>query len=464
MCAGLGMQHGTPGELRPPEAAGSHAGLAFDVVVAGGGASGLISAVCATRGGARTLLVDRAGCLGGTATTAYVAQYLGFFNNNLQAVWGVPYEFVRRVIAAGGSDGFTKYTMAEAAATPLVVHTLPFNPEIVKIVADEIVADAGVAVLLHTQIADVLMRDGQVAGVVVQGISGRQEIAARVVVDATGDALVAKAAGVAVRGEDADLASARQPMTLVFRLSNVDVAKFRAIPRDKKRALALKGIENGELFWESMSFVSTPGGSDAICLMSRIKGLDALDHFERSEAERVGRQQIKSIVAFLNREVPGFERSIIASIAPSVGVRETRRIVGQYTLTEEDILQQRQFEDTVALGCGPMDMHDAHGTGIRLAMPPAPFEIPMRCLIPEDVDGLIVTGRAISATREANGGARHMATAMALGQAAGTMAAIAARAQLSTRSLPADLVRQELRAAGAALSKADCAACASPGQ
>nr|WP_256474487.1 FAD-dependent oxidoreductase [Bradyrhizobium sp. 200] len=136
-------------------------------------------------------------------------------------------------------------------------------------------------------------------------------------------------------------------------------------------------------------------------------------------------------------------------------------MVGQYTLSEEDIIQQREFEDTVALGCGPMDLHEPNGTGIQLAMPPAPFEIPMRCLIPEDVEGLIVTGRAISATREANGGARHIATAMALGQAAGTMAAMAACGQLSTRSLPVDLIQRKLRAAGAALSKADCAARAS---
>ena len=154
--------------------------------------------------------------------------------------------------------------------------------------------------------------------------------------------------------------------------------------------------------------------------------------------------------------MPGFEKSILASIAPRVGVRETRRIRGQHTLTAEEIRSQTTFEDSIALGCGPMDIHEPDGTGIALSMPPAPFEIPMRCLVPQDVEGLLVTGRAISATHEANGGARHMATAMALGQAAGAMAAIAVKGANSTRSIPSTLTRAALHDQGAALSVADC--------
>ncbi len=428
----------------------------YDVVVAGGGASGLIAAVAAARNGARVALIERESCLGGTATNAYVAQYVGFFNHNTQAVWGIPYELTRRIISAGGSDDFGHYTMGEAAENPLTIHHFPFNPEIVKYVADELAGEAGADVLLHAQICDVLTANGAVGGVVAETISGRREFSGKVVIDATGDAIVASAAGVPMLQDSVDNPAARQPMTLSFRLSNVDVAAFRRLPRQRKRALALKGIQSGELFWESMSFVSTPGGHDAICLMSRITGLDALDDEDLSDAERIGRRQIHSIAAFLKREVPGFENAIIANIAPRVGVRETRRIEGEYLLTGEDILQQRRFDDTVALGCGPMDIHDPNGTGISLHMPPAPFDIPMRTMIPRHVDGLIVTGRAICATQEANGGARHMATAMALGQAAGTMAAIAAARELPVRAISASAVRDRLRADGAALSTGDC--------
>jgi hypothetical protein len=264
-------------------------------------------------------------------------------------------------------------------------------------------------------------------------------------------------AGVAMQPED-DPHHARQPQSLVFRLSNVDVPRFRALPREEKRRLALHGIAKGELFWESLSFMSTPGGTDAICLMSRIRGIDPLDPHQATKAERIGRAQVKSIVAFLKREVPGFEKAIVANMAPRVGVRETRRIVGAHTLTEQEILDRTRFEDSIALGCGPMDIHEANGTGVQLFMPPAPFEIPMRCLLPVDLSGLIVTGRAISATRSANGGARHMATAMALGQAAGTIGLVSTRENIATRAVPVGRVQAILREDDAVVTTAECLA------
>ncbi len=417
-----------------------------EVIVAGGGASGLIAALASARMGRKVLLIEREGCLGGTATSGYVAQYIGFFNAERRAVAGLPDELTRRIEAAGGSDGFGDYMMAEAAANPLTLRRFPFNPEIVKMVADEMADEAGIETLFHARVVGVLKDAGIVGGVIVETIEGRRAHAAPVIIDATGDALIAERAGV---GMQPDGMGERQPNTLCFRLSNVDVPAFRALPREFKREKAREGIATGELFWESMSFVSTPGGADAICLMSRLQGLDPLLEAEASELECQGRTQIRSIHAFLKREVPGFGTSILAGIAPRVGVRETRRILGQYTLGTEDIMAGRQFADSVALGAGPMDMHEAGGTGVALAMPPGPFEIPMRCMVPETVGGLLVTGRCISASREANGGARHMATAMALGQAAGVMAALASVESNSTLSIPPAPVRAALQGQGA---------------
>lgn len=432
----------------------------YDVIVAGGGASGLVAAVAAARSGARVALVERAGCLGGTATSGMVAQYIGLFNGTVRCVGGIGFELTQRIQAAGGSDGFRRYTLAEASANPVTITNFPFNPEVVKIVADDMAREAGVDVLLHSRVVGPLMEDDRVAGLLLENVSGRRALRSRMLVDATGDAVIAAAAGIPYVGEEPELRDKRQPLTLVFRMSNVDVRAFRAIARERKRAIALDGLRRGQLAWESLSFCSTPGDTDAICLMSRIHGIDALDGAQLTRAEQVGRQQIKTIVPFLRENVPGFEKSVLAGIAERVGIRETRRIVGRYTLTTEDIVSGKRFPDAVALGAGPMDLHEAGGTGVDLWMPPAPFEIPLACLLPESIEGIVVTGRAISATREANGGARHMGTAMCLGHAAGAYAALAANGQGTPANPAIDTLRQLLRTQSALVSTDDALAAA----
>jgi hypothetical protein len=426
---------------------------AFDVIVVGGGASGTVAAIAAARCGARTLILERSGCLGGAATTNLVAQWVAFFHGDTRVVGGIPFELAQKVQEAGGSDGFHTYVMGEAAGTPFPLRVLPFNPEKVKTVLDTAVAQAGAHALLHTTFARALMNGNRVDGVVAETIQGRQAFLSRVVIDASGDALVCKSADVHCHGAHEQDAGERQPCTLSFRLSNVDVVRFRAVPAQERRRLVLGGLARGELFWESLSFVSTPGGTDAICLMSRINGIDALDAADASRAEQEGRRQIESIVSFLNREIPGFEQALLAGIAERVGVRETRRIAGRYTLTEEDIMGEKAFDDSIALGAGPMDQHQPGGTGIRLYAPPSPFEIPLRCLIPEKAEALLVCGRTLGATREAMAGARHMATSMAMGQAVGTLAALAAGSQRMPSEIPAAELQQRLVEAGVLLRR-----------
>lgn len=424
----------------------------YDVVVAGGGASGLIAAVSASRAGARTLLLERANCMGGTGTTSMVAQWIGFFNRDRQVVGGIANELAQRVVKLGGSEGFKRYLMAEASAHPIPLVHFAFNPETVKIACDQLALAAGVSVRLHSRVVAPILEKGRVTGVVVEDAAGRSAIRARRVVDATGDASVAQAAGVELAHPEVQSKRDAQPCTLMFRLSNVDVAAFRAIPREHKRALALKGIAEKKIYWESLSFCSTPGNTDAICLMSRVSGFDTTDPQDLTNAEMEGRRQIGTIVEFLKANVAGFDQAILAGIAAHIGVRETRRIVGRYTLTEDDILGHTRFPDSIALGAGPLDIHETGGTGIRLHVPDQPFEIPMRCLVPARVQGLLVSGRAISATRSANGGARHMATAMALGEAAGVLAALSVA---SDQDVPADEVRALLRERGAYVSLED---------
>src|SRR4051812_39026969 len=201
----------------------------YDVIVVGGGASGTVAAIAAARGGARTLLLERGGCLGGAATANLVAQWVAFFHGDTRVVGGIPFELTERVQAAGASDGFHRYVMGEAAGTPFPLKVLPLNPEKVKWVLDRTVAEAGAEVLLHATFARTLVEDGAVRGVVAETVQGRLAFLAPVVVDASGDALVCANAGVPCRGES-DEGGERQPCTLSFRLSNVDVARFRAVP------------------------------------------------------------------------------------------------------------------------------------------------------------------------------------------------------------------------------------------
>jgi len=414
-----------------------------------------MAAVSSARAGARTLLVEHAGCLGGTGTYAMVAQWLGFYHAQTRVVGSLGLELAAAVQALGGSDGFGRYVLAEASARPIPLINFPFNPEVAKIACDRLALSAGVDVRLHARVVAPMLQGGRIAGVVVEDVAGRTAFASRLVVDATGDAVVAAASGAAFDGDEEELRRRRQPCTLVFRLSDVDVARFRGLPREDKRALALEGVQAGRIFWESLSFCSTPGNTDAICLMSRIPEIDALNAADLGRAEIEGRAQVHSIVGFLQERVPGFERSTLANIAAHVGVRETRRIRGRYTLTEADIVSGKRFRDAVALGAGPMDLHEARGTGISLWMPEHPFEIPMGCLLPKSTPGLVVTGRAISATRSANGGSRHMGTAMALGEASGVLAALATTLGVEPADVNPQAVRAHLRERGAVVSLED---------
>lgn len=382
-----------------------------------------------------------------------VAQWIGFFNRNRQVVAGIAGELADLVVSLGGSEGFKQYLMAEASASPIPLVHFAFNPEVVKIACDRLIEASSVQLRLHSRVVAPIQEGDRIQGVVVEDCGGRSALSARVVVDATGDACIAHGAGVPIADPKAGRKHA-QPFTLMFRLSNVDVTAFRAIPRMRKRELALAGLAEGRIFWESLSFCSTPGNTDAICLMSRVSGFDATDADDLTRAELEGRRQVQSIVAFLKEKVAGFENAVLAAIAGHIGVRESRRIVGRYTLTEDDILGAVSFDDSIALGAGPLDVHEAGGTGISLRVPSQPFEIPMRCLLPETKQGLVVTGRAISATRGANGAARHMATAMALGEAAGVIAALQARAPDGVAADPA-AVRSILRARGGLVSTQD---------
>ncbi|SDH10152.1 FAD dependent oxidoreductase [Sinosporangium album] len=425
----------------------------FDVVVVGGGPAGVCAAIAAAREGARTALVERAAFLGGTATGAMVASFMGFFWKDLRVVGGIPLEVTERLVARDASPGFGRYVLAEASDNPIDVITFPFDPEVLKIVLDGMLVDAGVTPYLHAQAVEPVMDGSACVGVVYQGPVERRALLATTVVDASAHGSIAVRAG-AEREAAREDPRKRQPMTQIARVVGVDVARFRALPREEKRRIAEEGLRRGVLAQKLLPVLSSPHGDDAIVLMTRVTGRDGTDESELALAEIEGRRMIDGLIPFLRGSLPGFENARLGTLASWIGVRETWRVVGHYVVDEHDVLYGTAFEDVIALGAGPLDVHHAAGGGISLAVPDRPFPIPYRALVPRGVDGMLVAGRCVSATRKGMAGLRHMGTAMALGQAAGSAAALSAAASATPLALDTAALTAALARGGAVLDAA----------
>lgn len=439
----------------------------FDVVVAGGGPAGIAAAVAAARYGARVALIERYGFLGGNATAGLVGPFMTSFSDDgqTQVVRGVFEEMVRRLEAMGGAL-HPEHVRAGSAYAGYIVkghdHVTPFDPEAVKLVAAEMVAEAGVTLLLHTVVVEPILEDRAVRGLVVTSKSGLSALRAEVVVDCSADGDVAFRAGVPMRqGRDVD--GKTQPMTMFFRVANVDDAAVDAYveAHPEERGLLFHAIveaarARGE--WtiprEKVGMYRTLQRGVWRINTSRIQLLDGTKVEDLTRAEIEGRRQAFDLVAFFRRHLPGFERCLLLDTATQIGVRETRRIVGEYELTQNDLVTGRDFDDVVALYGYPIDVHspDGKGGGAADSVPIAnAYRLPYRILVPKEVEGLLVAGRCVSASHEALGAIRVMPCAFALGQAAGAAAAIAAETRVPPRTVEVRRLQETLVEQGAYL-------------
>jgi hypothetical protein len=441
-----------------------------DVLVVGGGPAGIGAAIGAADAGARVVLAERYGFLGGNATAALVMPLMSFHTQvptpqktgattllptdhgpGQAVVGGVLARLLERLVRAGGA-------IAPSLSTGYVV---PFDPEWFKIIALELLDEAGVEYLLHAFASDVVC-DGRVNAVVFETKSGPIAIRARVTVDCTGDADVAVRAGAPFEiGRHDGLV---QPMTLMFRVVDFERTAFANYVKEHPKQwrgvhglwdLVRRATEAGELDLprEDILFFATPHEHELSVNCTRVTQVLGTDVWDLSYAEREGRRQMRQIAAFFRKYVPGFEHSYVAQSGVNVGVRETRRIVGDYQLTVDDVLGARKFEDAVARGAYPVDIHNPTGSGTILKrLPPGEsYDIPLRCLLPRKIDGLLVAGRCLSGTHEAHSSYRVMPIVMATGQAAGVCAAIAAKRRAPPRDVPPGHVRAELVRQGANL-------------
>lgn len=438
-----------------------------DVLVIGGGPAGIGAAVAAARTGARTLLVERYGFLGGNATASLVGPFMTSFSNDgkRQIIGGVFDELVRRMEELGGAIHPQKVRGGTAESGYIAFghdHVTPFDPEVLKVVAADMVVEAGGALLLHTSFVDPVMEDGAVHGAIVHNKAGLQVVRAAQVVDCSADADVAYRAGApTTKGRESD--GKMQPMTMFFIIEDVDDAAVDAYvaahPEDEGKLFhslveAAKARGAFPIPRDKIGIYRTPEAGVWRVNTTRLLGLDGTHPDDLTRAEIEGRKQVFALLQFMRASCPGLDQVKLREIAAQIGVRETRRIIGEYVLTAEDLASGRRFEDVIALAGYPVDIHpvDGSGSGLRTDLATADvYEVPYRSLVPLQVEDLLVAGRCLSATHEAAGAVRVMPPCFAMGQAAGTAAALAAERGRSPRRLDVLELQAELRKQGAIL-------------
>ena len=427
--------------LTPAEAASLPVLWEADVAVVGGGSAGCAAAVVSARHGARTILIESGGFFGGTAVAVLDTMY-GFFpaGSDQRIVGGVGWEVAsamlesKQAMLRGNTYG---------AGTGVT-----YEPEVLKVEWDRRILDSGVRPLLHSRMASVIMEGSTVLGIVVLTRRGPFQVLAKRVVDSSGDANVAWAAGCSL-----EMPSARrrvQPLTTTFRLGGVG----EPVKTPELHRLMREAAESGEYELPRLEGSAHPTMLPGVyhTNVTRVSGVDATNPWAATFAEIEGRKQAAEYTRFFKDRVPGFEGSYLLNTSVWAGTRETRRLVGEYVLTKDDVLEARQFDDAIALCGAPIEDHDGGASTIWRYVAAGDdgeptgraYGIPYRTLVPKDVEGLLVAGRCLSATHDAHASARSIAQCLSYGHAAGAAAALSVSTGLGLREIDTDTLRSQL--------------------
>lgn len=442
--------------------------LEFDVVIAGGGPAGINAAIAAGRAGAKTLLVERYGFLGGMSTVALVYPWMTFHTETgRQVIKGIAQEIVERLMEIEGSPGHLRDTVGFTNTVT------PYHPEKYKLLALDMLEEAGVEVLVHSFIDSVEVEGNIIKSIRLVTKSGPIYVSAKQFVDTTGDADIAYLSGApCLKGRDKD--HKMQPLTMKFRMRGVDVAKikeamkknpsnfYKKTPIAELDELPLTGVQGFYKEWnesgipinrDQVLFFIGPENDEVLVNCTRVQGLDGTNVFDLTKGEREGRKQVMMMAEFLQSTIPGFEKASISAVGSQIGIRETRRIEGQYSLTIEDVIVGKKYDDTIAISGYPVDIHDPTGRGVQAndIEGDGSYGIPYRCLVPKQIENLLVAGRCISTTHEALATTRLTPSCMATGQAAGTAAAIALADRVAPKDIDVVKLREYLAKNGAVL-------------
>lgn len=427
--------------------------ISTEVIVAGGGMAGCSAAIGSARAGADTLLVEVNGFLGGMGTAAMVYPWMPSMAGGEQIIEGVFMDYYTRLASRGDAD--------RAPGNPSVIN---FDKEALKMTLQEMVIESGSKLLLHTWVGGALMEGNSINGVVGYNKSGTIAIESKRVVDCTGDGDVANYAKAPIeQGRGFDIYG--QAVTLFFRMGNVD---FETAFREQNRRLVRyeqqipaeylfadlfkKGKAKGELDPDlpisTIYFEKTMNHGVVSINATRVFEVDTTSALDLTYAEVESRRQVDQLAKFLRKNIPGFQNSFLQETATQIGVRESRRIVGEYMLTGEDVIHATKFPDVVARGSFGIDIHCADYTGCGITgldlEEGLSYDIPYRSLVPKEIDNLLMGGRCISVTHIALGSTRIQPIAAATGQAAGIAAAVSIQAGYTPRDVPYRLLRAEL--------------------
>lgn len=440
-----------------------------DVLVVGGGPAGVGAALAAARNGGTVLVIDQFNCLGGVATAG------GHGHISKYDEWGTG----RRVV--GGIADEIANRLVEKQFARRNPHGVWFEVEGLKLVLDEMAEEAGVKVLYHTFFSDTIVTDGSVAGAVIQNKDGRQAVLAKRVVDCTGDGDVAFHAGCPFEvGRAVD--GKCQPVTLMFTIGGVDwkrVQEFQAKYRErnpddtepwKLQRVYAEAVDNGDMRpfqTGNMGWWWTPTRPDHVGVnFTHVIHVDSTRAEDLTRATMAGRKQAYETIDVYRKYIAGMEGCYMASTPNTVGVRESRRIMGDYLLTEADVKGEREFDDAICYGSFFVDIHCVDGPGMDPTQwrPPEGFKyhIPYRILLPQGAENLLTAGRCVSCTHVALGSIRVMAQCIGMGEAAGTAAALSVEGSVTPRQLDVTDLQDRLRKQGGILSEGDIEAAVAP--